>query len=70
MSHTCICARVCECACVRMCARVCVNKEKAPCEIFLLTTYSRITYIWAHSTEFLSCGTIHMFLCAGDVAAH
>ena len=72
VTHVYMCARVSVSVCtyVRVCARVHVNKEKTPCQGFSLTPYSRITYIHAHSTEFLSCETICVFMCAGDVVAH
>ena len=38
-----------------------MNKEKGPCLRFLLTPYLRITYIFAHSLGFSSCGTMFLF---------
>ena len=40
-----------------------MNNEIAPFLGFLLSNYEDIPYICAHSSNFLSCGTIFMFLC-------
>ena len=62
MSHMCTYARVCECVYAHVRARM--NNEIAPFSGFSLSHYEDIPYIHAHSSNFSSCGTIFMFLCA------
>ena len=60
MSHTCTCARVCALAC----ACVCKHIEITPFLGFSLSHYVHIAYICPHSSNFSSCETIFLFLCA------
>ena len=55
---------MCTCVSALGCACVCMNNEIAPFSGFLLSFYKDIFYIRAHSSDFSSCGTIFMFLCA------
>ena len=61
-----VCARVHACVhvCVRVCAcmRVRVNSGLNMHDGFLLTHYTRISYLRIKSPKFISCGTIYLYL--------
>ena len=60
--HTRVHVHACVSACVCVWACVCMNNEIAPFSRILLSHYVHIPYICVDSSDFLSCGTIFLFL--------